>query len=162
MLLLLNVIDDGFLDDSGNVFSLVFHSVVVLDHSLDRNPFTSTDFLVLSDDTLHGNLLYSLNLVVFDELLFVGNIFNPALRGNFFNDGLLVDGRGHSGGSNEGSTSDAGANEVSATDKACAAYKRTADNSSVDTSSKDWSTNNGGGGGSTSDVGGSNWTAKGA
>jgi hypothetical protein len=69
VLLLLNVIDDGFLDDSGNVFSLVFHSVVVLDHSLDRNPFTSTDFLVLSDDTLHGNLLYSLNLVVFDELL---------------------------------------------------------------------------------------------
>jgi hypothetical protein len=88
--LLRNILNNGLLDGVRNILYLIFNSIIVLDDSLNWDSLSSNDFLVLSDHSLNGNLLDSLNLFINNLSLLVRDILNSAFSGDLLNNSLVV------------------------------------------------------------------------
>jgi hypothetical protein len=83
-----------FLDNIGNIFSLIFYSIIVSDYLVYWDHFLTLDSLVFNNDSFTGNLFLSGYCFVFSDGFFIGNVFNSTCRlrswlNNLLNHGLL-------------------------------------------------------------------------
>ena len=89
--ILSNIINNSLLDNIRNVLDLIFHSIVILDYSLNWNSLCSNNLVKFSNHSLDWDLFDSLNLLVDNFSLLIGNVLNSTLSGNLLNNGFVID-----------------------------------------------------------------------